>query len=85
MDKWTQWGKGRVGRTGTVAVTYVCYNVQNRQLVGSCCTAQGTQSMLCKDLEGWDRAVVWEGGSRKDICTHIADALCCTADTYTTL
>ena len=41
-------------------------------------------SVLCDDLEGWD------GGGRDaeeggDICIHIADALCCTAETNTTL
>ena len=37
-------------------------------------------SVLCDDLEGWD------GGGREaqeggDICIHIADSLCCTAET----
>ena len=45
--------------------------------------------MLCDDLEGWDR----EGGREEDargrgygnICIHIADSLCYTAETNTTL
>ena len=41
--------------------------------------------MLCDDLEGKDEEggrEVQEGG---DICTHIADSLCCTAESNTTL
>ena len=41
--------------------------------------------MLCVDLEGWDGVggmEVLEGG---DLCIHIADSLCCTADINTTL
>ena len=45
--------------------------------------------MLCEDLEGWDGA---GGGVREvqeegNICkyTHIADSLCCAAETSTTL
>ena len=41
--------------------------------------------MLCDHLEGWDR----EGGSRGrgywDICMHIADSFCCTAETNNTV
>ena len=43
--------------------------------------------MLCDDLEGWDkegRREAQEGGDG-DICIHIADSLCCTAETNTTL
>ena len=41
-------------------------------------------SVLCSDLDGWDggRQEVQEGG---DICIHIADSLCCTAETNMTL
>ena len=40
--------------------------------------------ILCGDLDGW------EGGGKevqegRDICIHIADSLCCTAETNTTL
>ena len=42
--------------------------------------------MLCGDLDGWDggegEREVQEGG---DICIRIADLLCCTAETNTTL
>ena len=41
--------------------------------------------MLCDDLDGWDgegEREVQEGG---DICIHIADSLCCTAETNATL
>ena len=37
--------------------------------------------MLCEDPDGWGREVP-EGG---DVCTHITDALRCTAETNTTL
>ena len=40
--------------------------------------------MLCDDLEGWDGGggEVPEGG---DVCMHVADSLCFTAETNTTL
>ena len=38
--------------------------------------------MLSDDLEGWSGREVQEG---KDVCIHIADSLCCTAETNTTL
>ena len=41
------------------------------------CIAQGT--LLCGDLNGK------EIQGRGDICIHVADALCCTAETNTTL
>ena len=39
--------------------------------------------MLCDDVEGWDR----EGGREGigDICIHIADSVCLTEETNTTL
>ena len=42
-------------------------------------------SVLCGDLEGWD-----EGGGREaqeggDMCIHISDSHCCTAETNITL
>ena len=44
-------------------------------------------SVLCDHLEGWDGG--WEGDSRGrgfgDICIHIADSLCYTAETNTSL
>ena len=42
--------------------------------------------MVCDELDGWDggggRRQVQEGG---EICIHIADSLCCTGETNTTL
>ena len=43
--------------------------------------------MLCYDLEGWDREggrEAQEGGDM-GICMHMADSLCCTAETNTVL
>ena len=40
---WTQQGKERVGRTGRVGLTHICYHVGNRQLVGSCRIEQGAE------------------------------------------
>ena len=42
--------------------------------------------MFCGDLDGWDGG----GGGREvqvggNICMHIADSLCCTAETNTAL
>ena len=42
--------------------------------------------MLCDDLKGWDGG--WDGREVQegaDICTHIVDSLCCTAEINTTL
>ena len=41
--------------------------------------------MLCDDLEGWDGEGGREAQEGGDICIHIADSLCCTAETNTTL
>ena len=45
--------------------------------------------MLCDHPEGWDREGGREGDARGkrygDICMHIADSLCYTAETNTTL
>ena len=41
--------------------------------------------MLCDDLEGRDGGVGKEAQERGDICIHIADSLCCTTETNTTL
>ena len=47
---------------------------------GSLLYSAGSSAQLCDDLEGWD-----EGGERKpkrkNICVHVADSLCCTAET----
>ena len=43
-------------------------------------------SVLCDDLEGWDGG--WGGREAlegRDRCIHIADSLCCTAETSTIL
>ena len=42
-------------------------------------TAQGTYSVLCGDLNGK------EIQKRGDICSHLADSLCSTAETTTAL
>ena len=39
-------------------------------------------SVLCDDLDGWDGREKQEGG---DICIHMADPHCCTAEAKTTL
>ena len=44
--------------------------------------------MLCDQLEGWDKEggrEMQEGGGYGDICMHIADSLCYTAETNTIL
>ena len=41
--------------------------------------------MLGDHLEGWDREGGWEAQEGGDIGIHIADSLCCTAETSTTL
>ena len=44
--------------------------------------------MLYDHLEGWDRdggRETQEGGGYGDICIHIADSLCYTAESNTTL
>ena len=41
--------------------------------------------MLCDDLDGWDAGGGREVQEGRDIGIHIADLLCCTAETHTTL
>ena len=44
----------------------------------------GSSAGCCDDLEGWvggSRREAHEGG---DVCIHIADSLCCTAETNRT-
>ena len=48
-------GNKRVGWIGRLELTYICYHVQNRELVGTCCVVQGTQ--LC--ALWWPRWVGW--------------------------
>lgn len=48
-------------------------------LRGSCCLAQGTQLVLCEDLEGWDWWGRREAQERIDVCIHIAYSRCCTS------
>ena len=59
---------------------------KNRQLMGSCCTAQGAQLSVRGNLEGGMR---WGGGGREvqeegDKYILIADSHCCIAKTNTT-
>jgi len=55
--------------------------------MGTCYMAQGAQLslLLCDDLEWWGgmRGGGREAHDRGDICIHIADSLCCTAETNT--
>ena len=41
--------------------------------------------VLCNNLEVWDGMGAWEGGSRGDIRTVMADSCCCMAETNTIL
>ena len=41
--------------------------------------------MLRDDLEKWDGGMEGRLRSGGDLCMHIADSLCCTAETNTTL
>ena len=52
-------GEEKVGWIETVASTYIQYRVWNRELVESCCTAQGAQLSALT----WSRRVGGEGGS----------------------
>ena len=85
---WTQYvfghkGKNkRVGRIKGVTLTLLCV----KQLVGSCCIAQGTQLGAL----WWPREMGWEDGRREaqqggDICILMADSHYCIAETNTTL
>ena len=53
-----------------------------KQRVGSCCRAQGAQSVL-----GDEGDEGYMGGRHKGegLCIHTADSLCCTAETNITL
>ena len=61
------------------------YHVWNRELVGSCCIAQGAQLAAL----WWPRGLGWGGGTATqeegDICIHMAGSCCCTAEINTTL
>ena len=86
MDIWTQGRVGRVGQTGRVALTYIHPHMQNRQLGGSCCTAQRAQL----GAQWWPRGGMWDWGWEVahewgDICAHVANSLPCTAETNTLL
>ena len=53
--------------------------------MGSFCIAQGAQLVVCANLDGWNGE--WNGKEvqeGRDICVHIADSLCCRAETNTT-
>ena len=39
----------------------------------------------CDDLEGWDAGAGEEACEGGNICVHIADSCCCTAETNTIL
>ena len=42
-------------------------------------------SVLCGDLEMWNEEAGREAQEGGDICIHMTDLLCCTAETNTTL
>ena len=67
----TEVGVGINWKSGS---TYTHY-----QLIRTYCTAQGTLFILCNGLYG--KRVL----KRVDICICIADSLCCTPETNTTL
>ena len=76
-----------MGQTVRLGLTYkLPYHMQNRWLVGTCCTAKETH--LCSvmtqrsGMGGGCWRVVREGG---DTCIFIADSFCCTVETKTTL
>ena len=41
------------------------------------------RSVLCDHLDEWDEGRGWEVQEGGHICIHIADSLCCTAETNT--
>ena len=61
--------KGRVGKIGRVALTYIHCLAYNRQLVGSCGIAQRARWVLCDDLEGWNGE--WGSLKRQGIYIYI--------------
>ena len=53
--------------------------------MGTCYITQALSSVICDDLGGGmlgERKEAEEGG---DVCTHVADSLCCRAETNITL
>ena len=46
-------------------------HVYNREPMRICCVAQGTQTGVCINLEGWDGREVQKGG---DVCRPMADS-----------
>ena len=48
--------------------------------MGMCYITQALSSVTCDDLEGRDA-----GEEEGDVCIHVADSLCCTAETSITL
>ena len=53
--------------------------------MGSCCIAQGAQLGARDDLEGWDGGTGREAHGGGEVCIHMADSSCCSAETNTTL
>ena len=41
-------------------------------------------SVLCDNLEGWDKGGGREAQEERDICIHISDSHCCIAETNVT-
>ena len=82
MDLWTQAGKQRVGKIERAAVMHMHYHVQNRKLPYNTGSSAQCSAMTWRGaMEVGGREVQ----EKRDICMHIVDSLCCTAETYTML
>ena len=85
---WTQKGKGEGGMNQERRIDI--YTLLHMCKIGSQWEAAAQHrelsSVLWDDLDGCDRVGRWKGGSRgRNMCMCIADSLCCTAETHTTL
>ena len=80
---WTRWGKE--GGTNWESSCDIAMLQCVKQPVRNCWTAPGTQLHALQGPRGVSEGRGVEGGSRRDICTHTAGSLCCTADINTTL
>ena len=81
-NRWVHGGREGVGWIGRLELVYVHCRMWDRQLVGNCSVAQGAQL----GAPWWAGGVGWLGRGRPKrggICMHVADLLCCTAETST--
>ena len=85
--------EGEAGWIETVALTYICVCVcvwiytppcAKQIASGKLLDNTGSSAWCCVMTDKGDVGDV-EGGSRRDICTHIADSHCYTAETNITL